>query len=47
MRGWTAKGGLVRQHPERVSILQWWRHDVLWAHPDRCQGQGHEEVSSH
>ena len=41
------KEGLVRQHPERVPVLQWWRHDVLWAYPDRCQGQGHQEVLSH
>ena len=43
----TAKGRLARQHPERVPVLQWWRHDMLWAPPDRCQGQGHQEVSSH
>ena len=46
-RDGTAKGGLVRPHPERVPVLQWWRHDVLWAFTDRCQGQGHQEVSSH
>ena len=26
---WTGKGRLVRQHPQRVPILQWWRHDML------------------
>ena len=41
------KGGLVRQHPQRVPVLQRWRHDMLWAPANRCQRQGHQEVSSH
>ena len=41
------RDGLVRQHPQRVPILQWWRHDMLWAPANRCQRQGHQEVSSH
>ena len=41
------KGGLVRQHPQQVPVLQWWRHDMLWAPADRCQRQGHQEVSPH
>ena len=40
------KEGLL-DNTERVPVLQWWRHDMLWAPADRCQGQGHQEVSSH
>ena len=47
MKGWIAKGRLVGQHPQRVPVLQWRRHDMLWAPADRCQRQGHQEISSH
>ena len=44
---WTAKTRPVRQHTERVPVLQWCRHDMLWVPAHRCQGQDHQEVSSH
>ena len=41
------KEGLLDNTHKRVPILQWWRHDILWEPANRCQRQGHQEVSSH
>ena len=41
------KEGLLDNTHNEFPILQWWRHDMLWAPANRCQRQGHQEVSSH
>ena len=41
------KEGLLDNTQNEFQSYNGGDHDVLWAHPDRCQGQGHQEVSSH
>ena len=41
------KEGLLDNTQNEFQSYNGRRHDMLRAHPDRCQGQGHQEVSSH
>ena len=41
------KEGLLDNTHNEFQSYKWWRHDMLWAPADRCQRQGHQEVSSH
>ena len=41
------KEGLLDNTHNELQSYNWWRHDMVWAPADRCQRQGHQEVSSH
>ena len=41
------KEGLLDNTQNEFQSYNGWRHDMLWAPANRCQGQGHQEVSSH